>query len=178
MDIYIRVRRPPRTRIPLVSETQYLKEVSLQEQQVALIKTEKRRVAVGRVNSVGSRIQNAGSSLCGAIASNDSGCYFPIEVMDTEELNAYADGEKIYITQPLVEYLSSDDDIAAILAHEYAHNMMGHPQGHSKRSDTGGDSWYCSRHCYCSCNRRSANRQLRLLRQPDWGWRVLAIERS
>lgn len=42
------------------------------------------------------------------------------------EVNAYADGEKIVISSAALNYFTDDNDIAGILAHELAHNAMGH----------------------------------------------------
>lgn len=41
-------------------------------------------------------------------------------------LNAHADGEKIVIYAPMVDFTKNDNQLAFILAHEYTHHMMGH----------------------------------------------------
>lgn len=42
--------------------------------------------------------------------------------------DAGADGEKVRITSALVEYTADDAQLAAIAAHEMAHNLLGHPE--------------------------------------------------
>ncbi|NLA58989.1 MAG: M48 family metalloprotease [Firmicutes bacterium] len=47
---------------------------------------------------------------------------FTFGILETKEYNAYAlPGGYIYITRPLLEMLESDDELAAVLAHESAH---------------------------------------------------------
>jgi len=47
---------------------------------------------------------------------------FTFGILETNEYNAYAlPGGFIYITRPLLEMLESDDELAAVLAHESAH---------------------------------------------------------
>lgn len=47
---------------------------------------------------------------------------FTFGILETSEYNAYAlPGGYIYITRPLLEMLDSDDELAAVLAHESAH---------------------------------------------------------
>ncbi len=47
---------------------------------------------------------------------------FTFGILETSEYNAYAlPGGYIYITRPLLEMLESDDELAAVLAHESAH---------------------------------------------------------
>jgi beta-barrel assembly-enhancing protease len=41
--------------------------------------------------------------------------------------DAGADGEKVRITSGLIDYVANDDELAAIAAHELAHNLLGHP---------------------------------------------------
>jgi predicted Zn-dependent protease len=41
-------------------------------------------------------------------------------------LNAYADGAKIVITTAMMEFAAKDEELANIIAHEYAHNVMRH----------------------------------------------------
>jgi hypothetical protein len=41
--------------------------------------------------------------------------------------DAGADGEKIRVTSGLIDFLSNDDELAAVVGHELAHNQLGHP---------------------------------------------------
>jgi hypothetical protein len=40
--------------------------------------------------------------------------------------DAGADGEKVRITSGLIDYVANDDELAAIMAHELAHNLLNH----------------------------------------------------
>lgn len=42
------------------------------------------------------------------------------------EINAYADGDAVYVSNSAIAYFTNDNDLAAVLAHELAHNTMGH----------------------------------------------------
>lgn len=42
-------------------------------------------------------------------------------------VNAMADGRAVYVFQGMMDYARTDDELALILGHELAHNVMGHP---------------------------------------------------
>lgn len=42
--------------------------------------------------------------------------------------DAGADGERVRVTSALAEYAADDAELAAIAAHELAHNLLGHPE--------------------------------------------------
>lgn len=42
------------------------------------------------------------------------------------KLDAGADGERVRITSSMVEYVVNDDELAAVIAHELSHNLLGH----------------------------------------------------
>ncbi len=53
-------------------------------------------------------------------------CYSSIQIKESEDVNAFADGDKIYITTGMLKFVDSDDELALVIAHEMAHNTMGH----------------------------------------------------
>jgi len=54
-------------------------------------------------------------------------CGYTINVIGNEELNAWINSTyEIYITASLIKFCQSDDEIAAIIAHECAHEYLGH----------------------------------------------------
>jgi hypothetical protein len=57
--------------------------------------------------------------------------------MLTEDNHAAADGTRVVVSRKLVEFLPADDELAALLAHELAHNILGH----RARLDASGRSW-------------------------------------
>ncbi len=53
-------------------------------------------------------------------------CAFAIEIGQAPHVNAYADGRRIMLTQGMLDFLPSDDELAALLAREIAHNVQKH----------------------------------------------------
>ena len=53
-------------------------------------------------------------------------CEFPTLLVRSPEINAAADGRVLAITTGLFELTRNDDELALILGHELAHNMLGH----------------------------------------------------
>jgi hypothetical protein len=52
-------------------------------------------------------------------------CDYPIEYSAQDVFNAYADGKKIMMFRGLARRMD-DDELAGVIAHELAHNIMGH----------------------------------------------------
>ena len=53
-------------------------------------------------------------------------CGFRIELGQTGNVNAYSDGNRILVTQGMMLFAKSDEDLAYILSKEMAHNVLGH----------------------------------------------------
>jgi hypothetical protein len=53
-------------------------------------------------------------------------CAFSMEIGHAPQVNAYADGRRIMITRGMLDFLSSDEELAVILAREIAHNILQH----------------------------------------------------
>ena len=53
-------------------------------------------------------------------------CAFAIDIGHSPNANAYSDGKRILLTRGLLEQLQADDEIAAIIAREIAHNVLQH----------------------------------------------------
>ncbi len=85
-----------------------------------------------RLQSVASRLAPAAVKMCADLFLPDpGGCAYDIHVKHStsggeDVINAYADGQTVYITPTMVRFTRSDEELAAILAHEFAHDMMGH----------------------------------------------------
>ncbi|MCM8799620.1 MAG: M48 family metalloprotease [Candidatus Omnitrophica bacterium] len=50
----------------------------------------------------------------------------PINIVDIQEVNAAATSGGIFVTYGLMHFVKSDDELAAVLAHELAHIVRGH----------------------------------------------------
>ena len=47
----------------------------------------------------------------------------------SNKIDAGADGDQVRVTSALIDFVASDDELAAVAAHELAHNLLGHPTG-------------------------------------------------
>lgn len=80
-----------------------------------------------RLESVGVPIINSGIKLCKQMnIDKNATCEYKIELSKKDIINAYADGNKIFITEGMMFFLETDEELAVVLGHEYAHNLMGH----------------------------------------------------
>jgi hypothetical protein len=55
------------------------------------------------------------------------GCPIRSRLARSTQLNAFAEGRTAIITTRLLSFFRSDDELAMALAHEAAHNILGHP---------------------------------------------------
>lgn len=65
-------------------------------------------------------------------------CAYDVEILDESEINAYADGEKIYVTRALLKFVSTDEELALVLAHELAHNAQRHVAAKTQNATVAG----------------------------------------
>ena len=57
------------------------------------------------------------------------------------KIQAGADGHQVRVTSGLIDFVASDDELAAVAAHELAHNLLDHPPGSTtKRKNKSSDS--------------------------------------
>ncbi|WP_198120696.1 M48 family metallopeptidase [Massilia rhizosphaerae] len=54
-------------------------------------------------------------------------CAFAIELGNSDNVNAYADGSRVLVTRGMINFTHDDDELAFVLATTMAHNMLGHP---------------------------------------------------
>ena len=53
-------------------------------------------------------------------------CGYDVQLDPSDELNARADGRRLFISTALAGFAQSDDELAVILGHELAHHVLGH----------------------------------------------------
>lgn len=53
-------------------------------------------------------------------------CAYTTQVAPSPELRAQADGARVRISSAMVDFLYNDDDLATVLGHEHAHNLLQH----------------------------------------------------
>lgn len=56
----------------------------------------------------------------------ERGCASRFQILPSPRLNAYADGRYVQVTSAVAAYAADDAELAAILAHEFAHNVLRH----------------------------------------------------
>ncbi|NEX61990.1 M48 family metallopeptidase [Noviherbaspirillum galbum] len=54
------------------------------------------------------------------------GCAYGIELGNSDNVTAYSDGHRVLITRGMLNTLSSDDELAYVMAKEMAHNSLAH----------------------------------------------------
>jgi hypothetical protein len=57
---------------------------------------------------------------------NPRGFEYKIFLLNSEELNAFTAGGRIYVTTTMFEFCKSNDEMACIIGHEMYHNELGH----------------------------------------------------
>lgn len=73
--------------------------------------------ALNRVNTIGTKI----------IKANGIGQQITFKVSDQADVNAYANMNKeVYVYRGLLEYVTSDEELAAVISHELGHILNGH----------------------------------------------------
>lgn len=67
---------------------------------------------------------------------NPRGFNYLIYVIESQDLNAFTCGGRIFITTKMVQFCTNESEIAAILSHEIAHNELSHIADNISREKT------------------------------------------
>jgi beta-barrel assembly-enhancing protease len=70
-------------------------------------------------------VRRAGAPLALRVGS-EPGCATRFQLIPSRRLNAQADGRYVQVTTAIADYVADDDELAAVIAHEFAHNVLGH----------------------------------------------------
>lgn len=79
------------------------------------------------------RVQRGAETLEVAVRP-ERACGYEVQLNPSDELNARADGRRLFISTALAGFAASDDELAVILGHELAHHVLRHRHW----SETGG----------------------------------------
>lgn len=71
------------------------------------------------------RVQR-GSATLDVVLKPEPGCASRFQLLPGPSLNAKADGRYVQVSGGLVEFVRNDDELALVIAHELAHNILGH----------------------------------------------------
>lgn len=58
----------------------------------------------------------------------DVGCPTNVELVPGDDVNAWADGDRVVVSTGMLKRSRTDDDLALVIAHELAHNLLHHRQ--------------------------------------------------
>lgn len=92
--------------------------VSVDRAQKTLVEQMRRGAVTLRVSSAG------GERAIHFVA--ERGCPSNVEFIPGEEVNAWADGTRVMISDGLLSRCATDDDLALVIGHEMAHNLLDH----------------------------------------------------
>lgn len=53
-------------------------------------------------------------------------CNYPVMLVKSDDINAFADGQMVGITQGMMSFVEQEQELSLVIAHELAHNAMGH----------------------------------------------------
>lgn len=67
-----------------------------------------------------------GSAVVPVRLTPEPSCGYEVQLNPSGEMNARADGRRLFISTALAAFTESDDELAIILGHELAHNVLGH----------------------------------------------------
>lgn len=70
-------------------------------------------------------VRRAGASMAITIRA-ERGCATRFQLVPSRRVNALADGRYVQLTTAIGDYVADDQELAAILAHELAHNILRH----------------------------------------------------
>jgi peptidase M48-like protein len=56
----------------------------------------------------------------------DTVCAYRVVAQKSDALNAFADGQNIYVTSSMIRFASEEQELETVVAHEIAHNAMRH----------------------------------------------------
>lgn len=87
--------------------------------------------------SVRLNIQRNGSTMAMTVPLTYA-CGYGIEVGNTDNVIAYADGYRVLVTRGMMAAARSDDELAAVIAKEMAHNILAHAARQKLSATIGG----------------------------------------
>ena len=67
-----------------------------------------------------------GGQLLRLTIAGQPGCGGDVILSNSSDLNAWSDGTRVVVTTAMMRQAASDDELAFVIAHEMAHNILGH----------------------------------------------------
>lgn len=126
----------PTTRAPKLDPNEVAAEQAAQQamvQEQGVVEGKKIRVSgkevETRMDRTAPAVLKAGQKLCMDMGGAQGECSFRFRIENKDVINAYADGKMVVVTPQIVGLTQTQEELAMVLAHEYAHNILRHPQG-------------------------------------------------
>jgi hypothetical protein len=136
----------PTMQAPQVSQGELQQEQQVQAQYAAEDKLrrqenrEQERLKMQeRLTRVFTPIARAGAKVCTQVNAgepDEADCVFEARILEPKDkennpddvrgINAFADGEKIMVTQAMMRFAKDDQELAFVLSHELSHNILHH----------------------------------------------------
>ncbi|MBG56809.1 MAG: hypothetical protein CMK46_00790 [Porticoccus sp.] len=104
------------------SQAEIKREAATQTRLAAQIRKEREK----RLATVAASVKAASIYYCRNLEAAPENCRFPVLLVDDQSINAFADGEKVYIPVGMIRFVENDDELALIVGHELAHNILMH----------------------------------------------------
>src|SRR5690242_14107017 len=77
------------------------------------------------ISRIEKRLTGSVAAICARADTKE--CRFRFHYVDDDEINAFCDdGGHIYLHRGLLDYLETDEEIAAVMAHEMGHQIAAH----------------------------------------------------
>jgi beta-barrel assembly-enhancing protease len=102
------------------------------------VSADDRKALLAKLYRVAQQVVPASVQLCKDMFQQSRPCSFDIALAEEGGLNAYADGEKVVMFPEMVAFTKTDAELALVLSHELAHNIMRHPDSTKQNVAVGG----------------------------------------
>ncbi len=90
-----------------------------------------------RLSPIAARIEKSSQAICADLGGRN--CSFEVVVNPKEKgLNAHADGQRVVIYPAMIDFAKNDNQLAFVIAHEFAHSIMGHVASQQQNVAVGG----------------------------------------
>lgn len=77
--------------------------------------------------------------VAGAVTvKTDQACDYQVLLANGDSVNAYADGNNVFITTGMMRFVESNEELALVIGHELAHNSRGHMDAKRSNAIIGG----------------------------------------
>jgi Zn-dependent protease with chaperone function len=120
-DVLLAVNDSPfASPVQLASETDEKKRRKLIESSEAQLEEQL------RLGPVELRVLRSGRELTLPLSSS-AGCEVRARLARSSQASAFADGRYAIMTTKMLGFIENDDELAVVMAHEIAHNLLGHP---------------------------------------------------